>query len=320
MHSLKSVMILSAAVLLVLSGLSGQFQGKARLGGEVYDEDKNPVEGAKVSIVHPERLDKPLATKTNKKGKWAVMGLGTGQHMVTVTAAGFAEWRQEVYVSQLDRNPTIVATLKKAQVVDAGPAGPVGLELVEQGNRLFEEKSFEQAAALFEQFLEKNPGAFQTHLNIGNCYRETGAFDKAVAEYNLVIAKVKETNPELKGDVMAGKALAAIGEVHIRQGDLEGAQEFFKQSLDVSPSDETLAYNVGEIYFSNGKVDEAIRYFKLAVEIKPGWPEAHLKLGFSYLNKADYGPAAASMAKYLELAPEAPNAADIKKILESIKK
>ncbi len=286
--NLKNVFVLSAALLLVLGGLYGQFQGKARLGGEVYDEEKNPVAGAKVSIVHPDRLDKPLEAKTNKKGKWAVMGLGTGQHMVTVTADGFAEWKQEVYVSQLDRNPTVVATLKKAQVVDSGPAAPVGLELVEQGNRLFEEKNFGQAIVAFEQFLEKNPSAFQTHFNIGNCYREMGEFDKAVASYTIVLDKVRETNPTLKGDLMAGKALAAIGEVHIRKGDLSGAQEYFKQSLEVSPSDETLAYNVGEIYFSNGNVDEAIRYFKLAVEIKPTWAEAHLKLGFSYLNKADY--------------------------------
>jgi tetratricopeptide (TPR) repeat protein len=316
----KNAIALAAAVLLVLSGMSGQFQGKARLGGEVYDEAKNPVPNAKISIVHPERPDKPHEVKANKKGKWAVMGLGTGMHTVTVRAEGFADWKQEVYVSQLDRNPTVVATLKKAQVVDAGPATPQGLELVEQGNKLYEEKNYGQAVEAFLQFLEKNPDAFQTRLNIGNCYREMGEFDKAVAEYELVLSKVRETNPSLKGDAMAGRALASIGEVHIRKGDLDTAQEFFKQSLDVSPSDETLAYNVGEIYFSNGKVEEAIRYFKLAVEIKPGWPEAHLKLGFSYLNKADYEQAAASMAKYLELAPDAPNAGEIKKILDSIKK
>ena len=60
---------------------------------------------------------------------------------------------------------------------------------------------------------------------------------------------------------MTAKALARIGECHLKKGDLETAQGFFKQSIETFPEDEVLAYNVGEIYFSNQKLDEAITYF-----------------------------------------------------------
>jgi TolA-binding protein len=85
---------------------------------------------------------------------------------------------------------------------------------------------------------------------------------------------------------MTAKALARIGECHLKKGDLQTAQGFFKQSIETFPEDEVLAYNVGEIYF-NQKLDEATEYFAMATGSSPAGAKS-LQVSSLYLNKADY--------------------------------
>jgi tetratricopeptide (TPR) repeat protein len=119
---------------------------------------------------------------------------------------------------------------------------------------------------------------------------------------------------------MRAKSLARIGECHIKKGDFETAQNYFKQSIEAFPENEVLAYNVGEIYFSNQKLDEAINYFTLATQIKPDWNEAYYKLGLAYLNKTEYEKAQQSLNKFLELEPNTERSTSVKNILDYIGK
>jgi Tfp pilus assembly protein PilF len=118
---------------------------------------------------------------------------------------------------------------------------------------------------------------------------------------------------------LVSQAEAAIGDLYIRKNDLKTAQEYLKKSLELSPTDEILAYNVGEIFFSNNKTDEALMYFKLASSIKPNWSQPYLKLGYVYLNAGDFANAKVSFNKFLELDPQSQDAQAIKDLLDSLK-
>ena len=119
---------------------------------------------------------------------------------------------------------------------------------------------------------------------------------------------------------MAAKSLAGIGNCYLKQNKLKEAQDFFKQSIENSPKDEILAYNVGEIFFSNQGWDEALKYFGLAAQIRPEWPDPYLKLGYVYLNKPDNPKAIENFEKFLKLEPEGERAAIARNILNVIKK
>jgi tetratricopeptide (TPR) repeat protein len=284
------------------------------LNGKVVDQTGAPVANAAISLQF-ENSGKKLETTTNAKGEWALIGLGTGRCNIIVIADGFLPADQQVSVSQLNRNPPVNFTLiidleKKARVKDEAAAG-----LLEQGNNLFNERKYQEALTIFNQFATDNPTIYHIYLNIGDCYREMQDYKNAIVQYELAIEKAK-----LAADpVIEAKGQASIGETYLRQNDLKTSQEYFKKSLELNPKDELLAYNVAEIYFNNQKVDDAITYYVLATQIKPDWGTPFLKLGYAYLNKAEYDKAIESFGKFLQVDPNSDQAPVAQAVIDSLK-
>ena len=294
-------------------------RGKGRLQGAVLDEAGNPVPGAKVvlDLMAKEAAHRELTA--NEKGEWAQVDLGSGNWQVTVSQEGFIPTTTTVFVSQIQKNPKVVLKLKKPEIdKNAVITDEASLAFIEQATKLFNEKQYDQALAILEQFLTQNPKAYQTQLLIGDCYREKGELDKAIEIYKKALEESKAD--EKTGLQVAAKALAAIGDCYVRKNDIENAQTYFKQSIDTNPDNEELAYTVGEVFFSNQKLDEAIQYFTKATEIKPDWAPPYYKLGLVYLNKTEYDKAKEHFTKFLTLEPEGETAAQVKGILEYLDK
>jgi tetratricopeptide (TPR) repeat protein len=294
-------------------------RGRARVAGVVEDEEGNPIKSAKIVMYFIQNEQVKQETTTDKKGKWGIIGLGTGDWRVTASADGYLSTEKNVYIRQLEKNPKITLTLKKIKRDEESIIeDEASFDLLDKGSRLYDERKYDEAIEACLQFLEKNPAAYQAHLSIGDCYREKKEFDKALEEYNIVLEQAQQD--DIMGKEMAGKALASIGDIHMKKGDLEEAQNFFKQSIETNPENEILAYNVGEIYFSNKEIDEAIHYFELAIQIKPDWSEPYLKLGYVYLNKADNAKAIENFERFLKLEPDSERSTNVRNIINYLKK
>jgi Tfp pilus assembly protein PilF len=324
MKDKKWGLILCLAILCLSLALAGQEgRGSGRVRGTVKDEAGQPVEEAKI-VAESLEFKTTFEATSDKDGRWALAGLGTGFFRITISKEGFATNYHEMQVSQFSRNnPPVDFILKKIQSVAPGmPAvqDPSTLAVLEEGNQLYDQQKYAEAAAKFEEFLFKNPAIYQVYFNIGNCLREMGEYEKAVVAYDKFLEKIKEEKGSFQGSEAAAKALSGLGETYVKQGDLAKANEYFKLAVDYFPQDEALAFNVGEIYFKQGETDKAIEYFKLAVGIKKDWPIAHLKLGYAYLNKGEYKLAVESMKKFLELAPDDPQAPTIQNLIPELEK
>ncbi len=314
-------LIVVAAAVLFIAGLAAAQAGRGigRLGGVCTDLQGNPLENIKVQIVFSQNESLKFDTVSSKKGEWSFLGLGTGNWNLTAFGPGYDPVNQAVYVSQLAVNPKVTVKLKKAEKPGGGfIQDESSFAFLDKGNQLYREQKYDEAIGQFQQFMEKNPAAYQVRLSIADCYREKGDFEKATGIYNEIIEKSK-TDTALGKEMMA-KGLAGLGNIMVKQNKLDAAQDYFKQSIASSPKDEILAYNVGEIFFSNQGLDEALKYFDLASQIKPEWPDPYLKLGYVYLNKADNANAVAKFEKFLTLEPEGERAALVKNILNAIKR
>ena len=316
---LKLSLIILISLLILGYVIAQGGRGKARIAGVVLDEEGNPIKSAKIVIEFLKSSLVKRETTTNKKGEWAFLGLGTGRWRVTASADGYIPTYKDIYIKQLELNPKITLTLKKIEESDKSIIEDEAFfNLLEEANLLFAEKNYDEAISFLEQFLEQNPGAYQIRLSTGDCYREKGEFDKAIEEYNKALEQALAD--EERGKETAAIALASLGEISLRKEDFEKAQDYFKQSIEMHPDNEILAYNVGEIYFSNRKIEEAIHYFELSTQIKPDWPASYLKLGYVYLNKSDYEKAKLNFNKFLELDPESPEVPTVKNMIDYLEK
>jgi len=314
----KKVLAVLACILVVSTAAYAQAgRGKARLNGTVTNEKGEPVATAAIKIEF-EKGGLVDNTTVNKKGEFGFMGLGTGQVMVTASADGFLDTTVTIRVEQLrDGARNFVALVlkedkeKKMRLKDAA-----ALDELEKGNTLFNERKFDEALVIFQDFAAKNPAVYQIYFNIGDVYREKGEFDKANEQYLIAQGMAKE-----KADVvMQAKSFASLGEVCLRQEKFKEAGDYFTQSIALNPKDEILAYNVAEIFFGRNQTDKAIEYYKLATQIKPEWSEPYLKMGYAYLNKGDMKLAIASLNDFLARDPESPQAPVVKSLIESLTK
>lgn len=314
---------LSLAILILTGWTAGLAHAQAghgvgRIGGTVMDLDGKPLEGAKVAIVFSGDAKLKFEALTNKKGEWSILGLGTGNWSMTATANGYMPVSKTLYVSQLSVNPKVTVKLQKVAKGSGIVADDTTFEFLEKGNQLYKEGKFDDAIVAFQTFLDKNPNLYQIQASIADCYREKGEFEKATEIYNKVITQAAADSA--LGKEMTAKALAGIGNCYLKQNKLTEAQDFFRKSIENSPKDEILAYNVGEIYFANSNMDEALRYFELAAQIKPDWPDPYLKLGYVFLNKGENAKAIEKLEKFLTLEPEGERAALAQNIIRAIKK
>ncbi len=294
-------------------------RGTARVNGVVLDEEGNPIPSAKVvmELVGQEAATKE--TKTNKKGEWAVMGLGSGTWHITASAEGFIQTETTASVSQIVHNPKIILNLKKISDIETSDIETADLTLISRASDLFDERKYEEAISLLQEFLAQNPTAYPTHINLGDCYKEMGEYEKAEEEYNLALERAKSDEDEEKGKEITAKAMAGIGDIYLKKGDFEKAQVFFEQSIELIPDNEILAYNVGEIYFSNQKLDEAIRFYGIAIQIKTDWSPPYYRRGLVYLNKAQYENAEKDFQKFLEIDPDSELAPTVENMLNYLK-
>lgn len=306
------IFLLSSTLIMAQAG-----RGRARIGGTVLDEGGSPIQDAKITMIYQQDKSVKRDAQTNKKGEWGIISLGSGSWRVIVTADGYETSQRVVDVRQLDRNPPVDFSLKKGIQISPLIQDEESLAALDEGNKLFNEQDYDGAIRVYQDFLEKNPKAFQVHLSIGDCFNKKGDFDAAIREFDVLIDAAKE-DPGFEKETLA-KALAGKGESFLKRGELEQAQELFKQSIETYSGNEILAYNVGEIYFGNQKLDEAIEYFSRATAINADYAPAYLKLGYVYLNKNEQGLAKENFNRFLSLTPDAPEAATVKNILDYLK-
>lgn len=294
--------------------------GRGRIVGQVVDENGAAVPAAKV-VVQSLQGSTRFEGMTDKKGHFAMGGMGSGQWRITVTKEGYVSAYVDMPVSQIKTSPPQTLRMKNAAGAQGLRTHEVSRVLLDQGTALLEEGKFDEALSAFEEFSSRYPEIYAARLNIATAYLKKGDLDRAASEFRGVLDKAVQVPGGTAMDKETClRALSGLGEVALKNGDFAAAQDSFRKALEISPEDATAAYNVGEIFFSNQKVDEAIPYFELAVRIKKDWPKAHLRLGLAYLNKGDFDKALENLRKFVELDPQSPDAANVRATIAAVEK
>lgn len=296
------------------ANVAGQdWKGKARIDGRVVNEKGEPVVGAKLAL---RRGGAGPDIVTDKKGRWAYLGLENGEWSIDVEAPGYLVETTSVRLSELYRLPPMQIRLERAP--EAAPAREPSLPkntstdviaAVERGNQLLGEKSYAGARAEYEKALAAMPDNPVILRGIAQTWYGEKKIDEAIATLKRVV--------ELDASDTAAPLLLA--NLLLEKGSLDEAKAVLAKLPPGSIQDPGVYVNFGVLLVNQKKPADAWGYFDQAVRVAPTDADSYFYRGLTALQLKRKPEAKADLEKYLELAPQGAQAADAKELLKSLK-
>ncbi len=90
-------------------------------------------------------------------------------------------------------------------------------------------------------------------------------------------------------------------------GDMAGAEAILQASVDATPSDADVRYNLGRIQLQNNKYVDAEKTFKEVIRLDPAYSSAHAGLGRIYCQLGQLPESEAAYKQAIELNPSFPS-------------
>ncbi len=332
------------ALTIILAAMSAAlplFGQTGGITGDVKDDKGTPMVGNPV-IIERTDIKGTYKAKTDKHGHYIYIGLPLGTYKITLQDANgkeiyhfggvhigmgdptnqdfdMAKERTE-QAKQVQSNPELKKQLEQHNEAEKEQKQMVGLKATfDQGNALYADKKYAEAAAMFEQAvpLAKDKNLVAVLGRLADSYDKAKQYDKAVETYQKAIA-ADPTDAELHN---------SLGTVYARANKISDAKDEFKKSAELNPAGASRAYfNLGVVMYNSGKMDEATEALKKATEIDATYADAFFYEGLALMGKATMEGdkmvvppgTVEALQSYLKLQPNGPNAPTAQQMLQTI--
>ncbi len=312
MNTKTLILVIVVAALVVTMGAQDVFaqawSGAGRAAGVVTDHEGNPVKGAKVELVMIQDRDTgPPALITDKKGKFSKLGMKGGTWWVRVTADGFKLWSgpYEIFSHsapdnlEVELQPLAEEVLRAQRQFKAQDRLDAAKELAATGD--IEGARAQYYAAIDELDEQDHPVVLAV---LASTYMGEGDFAKAKEILDQSLAINPEHVPSLKTSVA----------IFAAEGDMEGAEAL----LAKIPADEVIhpntTINLGMAHYNKGEMELAKTFLDRTIRDHPDVALAYYFRGLINLSLEPVA-AKADFKKFIELAPDLPQAAEAKEYL-----
>ena len=283
------------------------WKGSGRVEGRVLAPDGTPVVGATLKLVHTERKGGPTI-KTDKKGRWAFLGLVAGTWNVDVEAPGYA-------IRQVSFNlPSEASHLDPMEIrlEKSGPAPvpPEVLETVKKADEAYKAGRFAEAQAEYEKLLALRPDLATTiHQQMGFSLVQQKKYPEALEHLQKVL-DADPANAPIR--VIAAQAALSGGLVDRGLSLLKALDESAIKTPDVF-------FNLGVALINANRPEDAIPYFGKSIALDAAYADGYFRRGLAYLQLGKMAEAKADLQKFVELAPTGAEADLARKALTQLK-
>ena len=296
--------------------------GKARVDGIVKGTKGEPIEGCKVSLRWGRSTHGGPDLTTDKKGRWAIFGLVGGPWDIDFEAPGYQTKKISVDLQEGARNPSVEMELEPAAQAAPAAAAPAEVQIsvggkkisketaaaIEAGNQAMAAKNWAGARENYVKALAELPDNTPLLQRVAAAYLGENNVDEALRYAH----QITEKDPQESG------AWMMIAEIELQRGNLEAG----KVALDKIPPDKITNpqpfLNVGILSINAKKPAEAEPAFDRAIAIKPDLADAYYYRGLARMQLKKNTEAKADLQKALELAPNGPDAKDIRDLLKTM--
>ena len=243
----------------------------------------------------------------------------------------------------------LIDWLTRRYGLKAGAAVAAVLLLVYGAADVRQNRMWNDGIILFENCVAADPNSAEAHVSLARAYFESGRVREGEehafkglelapgsASPYLILSYFARTNGKLDKSIEyleRGTSSAEetpitrfkLATMHLNLGLLQaqaknpaGAERNMLRSLEIWPRATGLFYT-GQFYFDQGRYEEALAMFESALSTVPRrFALIHLRLGWTYDKLGQRVSARAEYEKYLELAPNAPDAAEVNRRLSQL--
>lgn len=320
----RRIAVMVAVVVLACASMAAAqaWRGQGRMAGKVTDEAGAPIEGVVVKLFLPSG-NGGFEVKTNKKGEWSAGGITSGAWQVDFVKVGLETRRLTFDVEQLSPKPPINIVMKKA----APDANQIVAEQMKKAATLVTEKKYAEAQAVYAELLTKYPQAYQIELSVARAYHAEGATNK-----DAYAKEIEHLKKYIEKDPNNAEVKLLTGAEMIQVGNPEEGKALLASVDDSVVKDPMVFVNVGINLMNQNKAKDAMPFFEKAIARFPESPDAYYYRGITNMqlgtalrpdNQAEgdklIAACKADLQKFVQMAPNAPEAAAAQKMLEALK-
>jgi len=131
--------------------------------------------------------------------------------------------------------------------------------------------------------------------------------------------EIDQLQKEAKMAPKSKDAWINLGNVLMDAQRFSEAIDAYEHALTLDPKNVSVRVDLGTCYRGIGKFDKAVEEYRKAIKINPNFPNAHRNLGVVLANDLHQNQEAVKeIQKYLELVPNAPDAADMRLLVQRL--
>lgn len=257
---------------------------------------------------------------TDSVGRFESRSLSPSLYTVEIIVEGYKPFTQQVDLSMMCRTelPTIIlepeirlapqaegATVSAAEMLipaKARKAFQKGMQELHEKNRP------DRSAKHFREAISIHPDYEFAYMQLGLVFAQQGNLD--AAETNLV--KCTEINKK------NARAFVLLGLVHARQERTTDSLRVLREAVRLDNSDWMGHYELGRALARVGLLDDAYKHAQKAHRLKPDTPGVHILLHDVSLRRRDLQTALAEAREFLEMFPQDPLAAQMRRQEKSL--
>lgn len=208
------------------------------------------------------------------------------------------------------------ASAQKGKTKSKG-APPINVQAeLQNGINFFSNNDIPNAINSFNKVIQADPNNPAAYYFLGMCLEKQGNNDGALNKYNLAVSKKSEYVD----------ALLAKGNLLVKMKQFANSIEplnkiiqlFTEKQWGPNPLLGNAYYTLGLAYYNLNNQDLALTNFQNAITINPQHAYAHYFLGMTFYNKNKKDLAIEQLNIFLQLAPSAPEAPQVRSLLAQI--
>jgi cytochrome c-type biogenesis protein CcmH/NrfG len=298
--------------------------GNNYIVGTVYSPDGVPINTRmRIKLTSPEWGD--ILATTDDRGRFVFSGVGSGVYTIVIDREKEYESVSEqveivrnrstvpeTYSVTIRLRAIDVKSTTKPSVISAANAGvpKKALDFYEKASKLAREKDYRGAIKELESAVAEYPSYVNALTMIGILHLRLNDLEDADKAFKAAL----KINPEAY-DPLLNRAITLF-----RLSRFKDAEKILRDALKVKPESSAAYYYLGRTLNKLNRNDEAEKAFLACIKMNPvDFKEAHRLLAAIYLDRGASQRVVEELETYLKLVPTAPDAEQLRKVIEQSK-